>query len=96
MAEFFLTDINLTQKQLERLGEAHSENVNGFMYSEGKLFLNCKKDSLTDGEKAKIISDVQKIPDEETPRIKRIEELSEKQTLTIDELTELLKAKNVI
>ena len=96
MAEIVLGKVFLTEKQLMRLQEAHSEGIRGFSYKEGVLAVNHSKDLLTDQEKSEILSDVSNIPDDLTDSQKNLKALEEKQSLTLDELIQLLRAKNII
>ena len=67
MADIKLGNIELTNKQLNRLSEAHGTEIRGFMYREGELTVNHKKDSLSEAEKAAILAVVAGLPDADIP-----------------------------
>ena len=96
MSEINLGQINLTPKQISRMSEAHIEGVKGYRYKRGEITVNHEKDSLSDSEKSAIVSALTSLPDEDTDRVKRLQELKAKPTLTLPEVTEVLRLRGLL
>lgn len=96
MSEINLGSISLTKKQIQRLHEAHINGVRGYKYSDGSLTVNHEKEDLSQAERKSIRDAVAAIPDDDTMDSKREKELSNKQSLNISELVELLKLRRIL
>ena len=98
MAEISLGQVTLTEKQLERLSEAHSVDVKGFRYKGGELIVNHAQGSLNDSDKAAILSAVQSIPNDDTDDMKEEKTIRSKKLndLTVRDLAKILRRKGLI
>lgn len=98
MADISLGKVVLTDYQVKRLSEEAKGQVNGFAYENGVLTVNHKGKELNDVQKAKIISDVQKIPDELSVEEKEKKDIKDKNdnSITLEDVVKILRIQRIL
>ena len=89
-----LGKLALTREQLTRSESLKSENIRGFSIRDGEVIVVSKND-LTEQEKQNLVLALTALDTKPLPKT-RLEELREKPTLTLPEVTEVLKLSGII
>ena len=84
-----LGKLDLTREQFERSRSLHSENIRSFSMRDGEVTV-VSINNLTEQEKQDLVTALSALDTKPLPP-SRLEELKAKQTLTLPEVTEVLK-----